>query len=331
MISGESLNTKSGPKEFFARNRQAIIVTFKLLIAAGLLAFIISKIHPSEILSAVESANPTLIGVAFLLLFVNIYLQFLKWKIVCGRILGVSDNKTILISLFHGLTAGSFTPARVGEYFGRAMAFRDKPFMQVTVATVVDKFFLLLVVALAGAVSSVMFLHYYYNLSLPATTGLLLLVAAVLYLLVYVFRHPGLWNNPLFDNLPVSGKISSFLEKLSVIKNLDMKFSIKLGAVTGLFYICIIAQYVILAAAFSNHMDPLHFAWAGMLVMFAKSIVPPVAIADLGVREGASVFFLAKFGEIKSVGFNSSIFMFLINILIPAIIGLFFLLKKNDD
>jgi hypothetical protein len=37
------------------------------------------------------------------------------------------------------------------------------------------------------------------------------------------------------------------------------------------------------------------------------------------------------FGEVHSVGFNASIFLFLINILIPSVIGLFLLLKKNDN
>ena len=75
----------------------------------------------------------------------------------------------------------------------------------------------------------------------------------------------------------------------------------------------------------------LSYIWAGSLVLFAKTIIPPVAIADLGVREGASVFFLVKMGESSSVGFNASIFLFIINVLFPAIVGMFLLLKKNND
>jgi hypothetical protein len=36
-------------------------------------------------------------------------------------------------------------------------------------------------------------------------------------------------------------------------------------------------------------------------------------------------------GESASVGFNASIFLFFINVLIPSLIGLTLLLKKNDD
>ncbi len=330
MVTASTLNNTGRIKEFYGKNKSIIIFLLKLIIAGGLLTFIISRISLSEIVTAIKSANLTLIGVAFLLVAMNLFLQFLKWKLVCGKILDVTDNKKILISLFHGITAGSFTPARVGEYFGRAMMFKDKPFIQVTMATVVDKFFMLIVVAFVGALSSIMFLYSYYNLALLTAVGLLILAFTVLGFLIFLTMNPRLWENAIVEKLSVSKKIASFFEKISILKKMDLKFSLKLSLITLLFFICIISQYAILAAAFSNHWNILDFAWAGMLVMFAKSIVPPVAIADLGVREGASVFFLSKFGEIQSVGFNSAIFLFLINILFPAIIGLFLLFKKND-
>lgn len=330
MISATSVNINSRAKSFFEKNRPVLIFLAKLVIAGGLLAYIVSRVSLVEILAALKAANPVLIGVAFLLVFLNLYLQYLKWKLVCEKILDVSDGKKIMYSLFQGLAAGSFTPARVGEYFGRAMMFKDKPFMQVTVATVVDKFFLLVVVAFAGAISSIFFIYYYYDLSLAITITFVILVISVLSLLVYLALNPRLLKNSMFEKLLASKKLSVFFSKISVIKKMDRKFSIKLTIITLLFFVCIISQYAILAAAFSNHMNFMNFAWAGMLVMFAKSVVPPVAIADLGVREGASVFFLAKFGEIQSVGFNSSIFLFLLNILFPAIVGLFLLLKKNN-
>ena len=65
--------------------------------------------------------------------------------------------------------------------------------------------------------------------------------------------------------------------------------------------------------------------------MFAKTIIPPVSFGELGIREGASVFFITQMGEVASVGFNASIFLFMINLVIPAIIGVGMFLKKNDN
>ena len=65
--------------------------------------------------------------------------------------------------------------------------------------------------------------------------------------------------------------------------------------------------------------------------MFTKTIIPPISFGELGIREGASVFFITKMGETASVGFNSSIFLFMINLVIPAVIGVGMFLRKNDN
>jgi uncharacterized membrane protein YbhN (UPF0104 family) len=102
-------------------------------------------------------------------------------------------------------------------------------------------------------------------------------------------------------------------------------------AISFLFYSCFLVQYALLVVAFSNHNQFLNYFWAGNLMMFAKTIIPPVSLGELGIREGASVFFITQLGESASTGFNASIFLFFINVLIPSLIGLTLLLKKSDD
>lgn len=65
--------------------------------------------------------------------------------------------------------------------------------------------------------------------------------------------------------------------------------------------------------------------------MFTKTIIPPISFGELGIREGASVFFITQLGEVASVGFNASIFLFSINLVLPAIIGVGMFLRKNDN
>ncbi|MCJ7554630.1 MAG: hypothetical protein MUO34_12180, partial [Ignavibacteriaceae bacterium] len=102
-------------------------------------------------------------------------------------------------------------------------------------------------------------------------------------------------------------------------------------AVSFLFYLCFLIQYVLLVASFSNQLHFVDYLWAGNLVMFAKTIIPPISLGELGIREGASVYFISRLGESASVGFNASIFLFLINVLLPSIIGFILLVKKSND
>jgi uncharacterized membrane protein YbhN (UPF0104 family) len=307
------------------------ITILKIVIAGGLLTYLVFKVDVVEIMGALRNANITLIVITALLAFLNIYLQFLKWKITCSYILNEKNNKKILLSLFYGFSGGVFTPVRIGEYFGRAAAFKDKSLIKVVVATFIDKIFPLMAVAGFGSLASILFIHYYYNVSAFLTGSLFILTFVLFYAAYTIVLDPRFWNSVLFSRVNKSPRLKKIFDNFLVLKKLDRVYTTQMVFISIAFYTCFILQYALLTAAFSGHYNFVDYIWAGNLVMFAKTIIPPISLGDLGIREGASVFFLHMFGEVKSVGFNSSIFLFLINMLIPSVIGLFLLLKKNDN
>ena len=313
------------------RYKGLLINLLKIVIAGGLLTYIVLKVNLGEILTALRNANIFLILATALLAVLNIYLQFLKWKITCGYLLNEKSKKKILLSLFYGFSGGVFTPARIGEYFGRAAAFKDKSLVKVAVATFIDKVFPLMAVAGFGALASILFMHYYYNVSVYLTGSLFILIFILFYIGYLILINPRFWDSILFNRIGKSPRIKKIYDNLVMLKELDSSYTWQMMVISIAFYTCFILQFALLTAAFSRHYNFIHYIWAGNLVMFAKTIIPPISLGELGIREGASVFFLHMFGEIKSVGFNSSIFLFLINMLIPSVIGLFLLLKKNDN
>ena len=327
----EQVKNILGQNSFITKNKTIILVSAKIFIAAGFLLYLISSINFSEIVSAAKRADILLLVLASVLVLPNIYLQFYKWKITANVVLQENHNSKIWLSLFYGFSAGVFTPARIGEYFGRAIVFKNHSVLQVTLATLLDKLFLLLLVAFFGSISSILFIHYYYNVTFYLTTGLFILVFALFYLFFWMIFNDRFWDNVLFTKLRDSIKLHWLFEKIKVFRNLDKKYSTKMLLISFLFYVCFLIQYAVLVGAFSNHSHYLENLWAGNLIMFAKTIIPPVSLGELGIREGASVFFITMLGESASVGFNASIFLFFINILVPSLIGLILLLKKNDD
>lgn len=316
---------------FIIKNKTALILSAKILIASGFLVYLISSINFKEILNAAANADVVLVTVASVLLVPNIYLQFNKWKLTSNIVLGESNNSKIFLSLFYGLSAGVFTPARVGEYFGRALVFKDKSLISVTLATLLDKFIVLLLVVFFGAISSILFIHFYYNVAYYLTLSLFIVLFSVFYILLLMIFNDKFWNNLIFEKLKKSQKFQWLFNKIAVFRKLDKSYAIKMLVASFLFYLCFLVQYSLLVAAFSNHSNYFYYLWAGNLVMFSKTIIPPVSIGELGIREGASVYFITMLGESASVGFNASIFLFFINVLIPSLIGFILLLKKNDD
>lgn len=320
-----------GDKSYLVKNKKLIFFLLKLFIAAGLLWFIVSEIKFSEIVSAIEGANAGFLIAAFILTFLNIYLQYIKWKFTCNLLLNENSKSKIFTSLLHGLAAGVFTPARIGEYFGRALVFKEKPVYKVALATLLDKFFPLLMVAIFGSISSILFLHFQYEVTSFITLSLFIALFTLFYFLIYFLLNERFWDSFIFEKLRKSKRLRYFLDKIKEFKNLDRKYFSKMLIISFLFYFCFLVQYALLVAAFSHHFNFFDYLWAGNLIMFAKTIIPPISLGELGIREGASVYFISRLGESASVGFNASIFLFVINVLFPSIIGLFLLIKKSDD
>jgi len=329
MISS-TIDKKNTQEGLFWKNKTVIIFAVKILIAAGLLIYLASSIEYGKILSAIENANQLLIGFAFLLSFANIYLQYSKWRLTCEQVLQEKKKSKILTSLFYGFSAGTITPLRVGEYFGRAIVFKNKSLIQVTVATLIDKFFPLMIVAFIGSVTSILFFYFYFNTSIYLTLSLFIVLFTLSYFFAMLLLSRRFWNNIFFSRIKKITRFQSVIEKLQVLKSLDRIYFYKMTIISLLFYFCFLLQLAILVSAFSHNYNFINYIWAGNLIMFAKTVIPPISLGELGIREGASVYFLAQFGETASAAFNASIFLFIINLLIPALVGLVLLLKRND-
>ena len=184
-----------------------------------------------------------------------------------------------------------------------------------------DKLFSLVIVFLIGSVSFLFFM----NLEFLYTAGVILLFGLLAYfLLKRTMLTPFLkktinrrkWTRDLFSGM-------------TDLKESSNAFRLKLSSLSLLFYACFILQFALLVTAFSHQINFLDYIWSGNLVMFAKTIIPPVSFGELGIREGASVYFLKQVGVSAAAGFNASIFLFLINVLLPALTGLILLLKRK--
>ncbi|MCL6495845.1 MAG: flippase-like domain-containing protein [Ignavibacterium sp.] len=327
----EQLKTQVESNLFLTKHKKILIPTVKIFIAIGLLYYLVYNIQISDIINAATEANVSLLLITLALSVVNLYIQFYKWKITVSTLLNENSNRKIFYSLFLGFSAAVFTPARIGEYFGRAIAFKDKSLLQVTLATLIDKLFPLLIVAFFGSIASILFIHFYYDVSFYLTVSLFIVLFVLFYFIVLLIFNKNFWDNLLFNRIQRTKILSKYFDKISKLKNLDHRYSIKMIFVSLLFYLCYLIQYVILVSAFSHHYEFIDYFWAGNLLMFSKTIIPPVSFGELGIREGASVFFIQQFGENAAVGFNASIFLFIINVLLPALVGLSLIFRKNDD
>jgi uncharacterized membrane protein YbhN (UPF0104 family) len=221
-----------------------------------------------------------------------------------------------------GFTFGFVTPGRLGE-FGRAFFIKDCPWVKVLGMAFMDKFFSLAVVIFWGAIGVMFFVGrelYIYTLA-----PIIIFCLITLIVIYYIILRPEIIRSFLYSLnviLPFRDKIKLLMSSLD---NFHRKQALNLLLLSVGFYFIFFVQFYILVCAFQGApLLPSFFAIAS--VMLVKSMLP-ISFGDLGIRESAAIFFLGKIGLLEATAFNASILLFVINLLIPSIVGLFLLLK----
>jgi uncharacterized membrane protein YbhN (UPF0104 family) len=316
----ESVKTAPKTKKFISKRRLAYLL--KLIIAAAVMIMLLKWVNISELLTAFSSANIYCISFALFLLIPNLYVQFFKWRYLVRLLKPEVSNQETFNSLLAGFTFGFVTPGRLGE-FGRAFFIKDCPWVKVLGMAFMDKLFSLAVVTFWGAIGLMFFVGrqlYIYTL-----VPIIIFTMITLIVIYYILLRPEIIRSFLYSLniiLPFRDKIKALMSSLD---NFHRKQSLNLLLLSVCFYFIFFFQFYILVCSFQPA-PILQSFLAISSVMIVKSMLP-ISFGDLGIRESAAIFFLGKIGLLEATAFNASILLFVINLLIPSIIGLFLVLK----
>jgi uncharacterized membrane protein YbhN (UPF0104 family) len=301
------------------RIRSYVMLALRGFLAAGILYLLFQIVSFSDVVRSFRSARVEFLVGAIALMFVNLGFQFLKWRYFVRLINPHNSKFESAASFLFGLTLGTITPGQIGEFGGRAMRHDSIPSGAIIGLTLVDRLQMICLLALGGGVSLLKLIgpkepvNYLFGILLTAMCGVIFFNPTFLPSLIVKVR-PGLRSNKWFQD---------FLEAVALFRTRQLLISLALSAV---FYFAICAQMFLLLNAFSDvtWMDAF-FGFAAM--MFIKALVP-ISLGDLGVREASSVYFYSLVDIAPATSLNASLLLFVINILFPSLIGLFFFPRK---
>ena len=309
--------------------RKRIVNIAKIGIGLGLLIFLIYYIEPSRIKETFLKANKIYFFMAFLLLPLNLYLQYFKWEILSSKYFGITAKGKIWLSLFYGISGGIFTPMKSGEYFARALPYKNVKVLDVILATLVDKLIPIFFVVIIGGTFFIIYLKSLLGFSIIATIILIVVYKMLVIVPLYLVFGNGKTSIKLRGWLNSKKYFEKVLSRISFLKEMDRVTLIKLVTASFFYHLTFTTQMTLLLSAFSGEFNFALFFFAANLIIFAQIVIPPIALGEVGVREGAAVYFLQNLGFSGAVGFNAAISLFFINLLLPSIVGLLLLLKRN--
>ena len=286
-----------------------IIFYAKISIAILALILVGQALSFSDIRQAFANASvPHLIaGVA--LLVPNLLIQASKWHYLLRLANASIPFRSAYKSLVAGFPLGFVTPGRLGEV-GRALFIKEISPMRTLRLVALDKITNLLVTLTVGLLALLTFRVVPLS-SVLATAAAALLGLTILALGLIVFSRTSR------TCIMATFRLNSFQRGQAAV---SLFFSLA-------FYSVFTVQFMLFIMAF----EKLPFLENGRAVasVFLVKTLLPFSFGDLGIREGAAVFFFSKLNYPATSAFSAASFLFATNVVLPALIGLPTILKTR--
>ena len=277
------------------------------------------------ILSAIP--RPQIIAVlslVFGLMLLNWGLEAVKWKRLLRHIEQISLWRSVE-SVFCGLTWAVFTPNRIGEYGGRVFFLSPKRRIVGMVAMAVGNIGQMVLTNIFGAICLSIFIYRFLALDYRLAYALMVLsVMFCLFFLIFYFNIR--WLNGILLSMRFTRKYKKFY---SILGRYQKKELAKILLLCLARYTVFSTQYFVMFYWLIPDIHYLDIMMMVCILFFVQSTLPSLDLFDIGVRSvTASYFFnfITK-QDVAVIACTASIW--LINIIIPAILGSYFVFKLN--
>jgi len=260
-----------------------------------------------------------------LLMFLNWSIETLKWKMLVWKV-PVSFS-TALKTVISSITVGIFTPNRIGEIGGRAMLLGKGNRTYGILATSLGSFAQFSTTIFNGLAGLALFLLFFPNRANinPIFNKIsVLLVFFIFLLLLFIY-----FNSKQLK--PVLLRFSFFrtrIAQLGHFSDTGCRLLFQVLMLSIFRYAIFITQFYLLLRFFDIHLPILHAYVAISLIYLFATLIPTTTLLEFGIRGSLAIFFLGLFSENNLGIVLATMFLWIINLGIPSVIGSVFLIRK---
>lgn len=260
----------------------------------------------------------------FVLMLINWFLESLKWQYLLRDVEKISTWKAVE-SVFCGLTLAVFTPNRIGEYGGRVFFLSPRKRIIGIISMGVGAVGQMVVTNVIGSFALLWFVGHFIELNVLINFALTFLVAIFCsFFLLFYF------------NIQV---IDGILAKVKFVKPFRRFFGVlakykKANLLNILLYglsrfIVFTTQYCLIILLLIPEIQVFPMIMIMFIVFFIQSALPSLDLLDIGVRALTATYFFSFLTDHEVAIMAATTIIWLINLIIPAILGSVFVLKLN--
>jgi hypothetical protein len=272
--------------------------------------------------------NAWMLLLVVLLMPVNWAIETFKWYVLVNRFQKLSFLKCYE-AILSGVSLAMNTPNRIGEYGGRVLYLEPSFRMRGVALTILCSVSQLFVTLVLGFISLVIFKPHL-EAAHFAGTGLSEVLVNILFwgvllmsILTGLFYFRMQWLVKLLKWIPYIKEKFSFA---FVLEHLKGKLMLQISGLSFLRFIVFAVQYVLLWQALQAEIGWWQGFWSITLVFLIMAIVPSFAIADVGIRGKVALGIAGLFSTNSVAIFAGTAGIWLLNLVLPALIGSLFLL-----
>ncbi|HUQ65730.1 MAG TPA: lysylphosphatidylglycerol synthase domain-containing protein [Flavitalea sp.] len=256
------------------------------------------------------------------LMLLNWGIEAGKWKVAVKIISPVSFNNS-LKAVFAGNTMAFFTPNRTGEYLGRMLYLKKQEMMLSVPLNIICSTAQLIVTCFTGCVGLVFLkagisAHKSLGAVMPSLNIMLYVAGGVSILLtIFYFRVPFAIN--WMRRWKWTHKLSTHVRVLDDVNATMLLYILSLSLAR---YTVFIVQYYLMFSVFGVNINWWQAFWAVSVVFLVIAVIPSVGfLSELAIRWQAGIQLVQLYSSNITGIFATSPAIWIINLVIPALIG----------
>ena len=272
-----------------------------------------------------------------ILSLVNWLLETMKWRLLMKSIVDILYKdafKSVLLGIFFSL----FIPNRAGDFIGRVYSINHQEKGKMAVATLIGSVAQLVVTLIFGAIGVTYFL-YYYSFELISNIKFIIPAIAILWIIVFISVLLYFKSAIFYSFFKTSEKkfVVRLRTWLEILTEYNFSFLCKVLFISISRYIIFSFQLWFCLRFVGVDVKSAELYFFVAIYYFVLTFIPTVVYSEIGVRGSLSIYLFelllfvtgsAMYDFELSVSI-ASVLVWIVNIVIPAIIGSFYFKRFN--
>ncbi|MFT5858939.1 MAG: uncharacterized membrane protein YbhN (UPF0104 family) [Flavobacteriaceae bacterium] len=294
------------------KNQKILFFSLKVLLFFGVLYLLYKQL--SEVDESTwgdfKLANPWALIVAVLLIYPNIWVAYVKWKVTLNVMNEGNDRSRMIQSFFAGIVMGMVTPNMIGNFIGRFYYFDKEHRSTITILTLFSNFAQLMATLIFGTLS-VLIVGEIYMVGDDVWLIALLISGGLVSFFMYFFADRTLYF---------------FRKRLNIYRSRELLkkypiYRVKMIGYSMLRFIIFTLQFSLVMYAFGEEytIDLVLAIWQVYMITL---MIPSLFFGKLGVKEMVAVAILGPLGMNEFSILFTSLLIWFMNSLTPTLVGL---------